>query len=127
MHHCIITEPCFGFENALHILYSVSFFLCSVSVSSGVYFSIDHLFLIFAGEVSSSARVTVKGAPQIKRPLRSLELKENEKISMECNVTGFPEPDCVWTRNGNPIEDPRVKTKVEKVNSELLSMNSLMT
>jgi hypothetical protein len=66
------------------------------------------------GEVKSSARVTVKGAPQIKRPLRSVEIKENEKIFMECVAIGFPDPDFVWTKNGNPLEDQSVKTKAEK-------------
>merc|ERR1712142_743286 len=66
------------------------------------------------GSVTSSARVTVKGAPQVKRPVKSVEIKENEKIFMECTVTGFPEPECIWTKNGNPIEDPRVKIKSEK-------------
>ena len=67
------------------------------------------------GEVKSSARVTVKGAPQVKRPFRSAEVKEGEKILLECTITGFPDPECVWTKNGNAIDDPRVKTKAEKV------------
>ena len=58
----------------------------------------------------------MKGAPQIKRPLRSVEIKENEKIFMECVAIGFPDPDFVWTKNGNPLEDQSVKTKAEKVN-----------
>ena len=72
-------------------------------------------FYQFLGSVTSSARVTFKGAPQVKRPVKSVEIKENEKLFMECTVVGFPEPDCVWTKNGNPIEDPRVKVNAEKV------------
>ena len=35
---------------------------------------------------------------------------------MECVAIGFPDPDFAWTKNGNPLEDPSVKTKAEKVN-----------
>ncbi|CAH8641087.1 unnamed protein product [Heterobilharzia americana] len=41
--------------------------------------------------------------PQFISPLQNADVGEQEKIKLECQVTGFPEPKVTWLKNGVPL------------------------
>uniref|UniRef100_A0A9J2P3W7 Immunoglobulin I-set domain protein n=1 Tax=Ascaris lumbricoides TaxID=6252 RepID=A0A9J2P3W7_ASCLU len=56
----------------------------------------------------------VKVRPKIEQGLKAKNVNESEEICMEVKVSGQPEPEVKWFKDGKPIEEVDVKAAVRK-------------
>lgn len=62
------------------------------------------------GEASIKANLTVKGSPCFIRKPVDTSVVLNKPIKIECEISGIPNPDIIWLKNGEPLaENDRVK------------------
>ncbi|KAF4518527.1 hypothetical protein B566_EDAN004271 [Ephemera danica] len=77
------------------------------------------------GTCHTEAKLTVKPlvpsqAPAFTVPLTNIMARTGEKIKLECEVTGSPEPRITWTHDGKAVKETReVKIINEKLKSTL--------
>ncbi|XP_064214160.1 obscurin isoform X5 [Tribolium castaneum] len=66
------------------------------------------------GEADTSARITMVQTPPTfgKKLERSEDVIEGEPLELKAKINGSPKPTVVWYKNGEPIDDERVKTSV---------------
>lgn len=46
-------------------------------------------------------------APEFVLPLSNVMARAGQKIKLECEVTGLPQPVLVWSHNGKPMKENR--------------------
>ena len=64
---------------------------------------------------SQSLNVPVLMAPQFTVPLNDATIQEGEKLTFECCVIGFPEPEVCWYKDGiSIISNPDYLTKYKE-------------
>ncbi|RZB39359.1 muscle M-line assembly protein unc-89-like [Asbolus verrucosus] len=66
------------------------------------------------GEVETSARITMLQTPPTfgKKLERSEDINEGEPLELKAKINGSPKPTVAWFKNGEPIDDERIKTTV---------------
>ncbi|XP_044269472.1 obscurin isoform X2 [Tribolium madens] len=66
------------------------------------------------GEADTSARITMVQTPPTfgKKLERSEDVIEGEPLELKAKINGSPKPTVIWYKNGEPIDDERVKTTV---------------
>lgn len=76
---------------------------------SGLY---ECTLLLDSGE-SYNATVELKSAPYVKPFERSKNLVQDDPLSVDCHVSGFPDPTVTWSMGGADIDtkDPRFSTQ----------------
>lgn len=80
------------------------------------------------GSIETSNEVTVNCKPKIKKTLVDLEADENTTLVYECEIYAVPEPQIVWTKDGQEVHvDARVKITRDSHRSETycLTLNML--
>ncbi|VDM36482.1 unnamed protein product [Toxocara canis] len=56
----------------------------------------------------------VKVRPKIEQGLKARTINESEEMCMEVKVSGQPEPEVKWFKDGKPIEEIDMKTTIKK-------------
>lgn len=46
--------------------------------------------------------------PEFKKPLQNLTVKDGEELLLQCIVEGDPEPQIMWSKNGNKISSSEI-------------------
>lgn len=64
------------------------------------------------GEVHSKMRLNVlpnpnqlNESPCFVEQLKDINVNEGQDVCFKCKVTGIPQPDVVWFKDGNPIQE----------------------
>jgi serine/threonine protein kinase len=67
-----------------------------------------------AGDAETAARIVmVQTSPSFGKKLeRSEDVNEGEPLELKAKINGSPKPTVAWFKNGEPIDDERVKTTV---------------
>ncbi|XP_033111500.1 titin-like [Anneissia japonica] len=49
----------------------------------------------------------ILAAPKVLRPLNDVDIDVGKEARLECQITGNPQPDITWLRNGKPVKSER--------------------
>ena len=74
-----------------------------VDSDNGVY---ECKALNLAGEKSFKTTLEVNYAPKISIGSQKITSLINERVQLECDVSGYPTPSVAWTKNGHPLNEP---------------------
>uniref|UniRef100_A0A0N5AQN4 non-specific serine/threonine protein kinase n=1 Tax=Syphacia muris TaxID=451379 RepID=A0A0N5AQN4_9BILA len=64
-------------------------------------------------------------APVIERPLSNMLGEKGGSVTFECEISGFPEPECRWYRGARDLSDTSKYSISSRGNIQILTINSL--
>lgn len=63
--------------------------------------------------------------PEFTTPLKDLEINDGEQLVLQCEVTGDPEPQITWTKNGKAISSSEIMNLKYKNGIAKLTINEV--
>lgn len=63
--------------------------------------------------------------PDFTKPLKDLQILDGETLTLSCSVTGDPEPQILWAKNGNAISSSEIMDLKYKNGVATLTINEV--